>query len=91
VKSVYYRELIKQLPDSVDDSGTVEALVVIAKDGKVVSSRITRRSGVAAADRAVQNTLNNVRFAAPLPPTEKSGQREVTINFNISAIRQLLG
>ncbi len=91
VKSVYYRELIKHLPDSVDDSARVEVTVVIAKDGSVVSSRITRRSGIPAADRAVQNTLNSVRFAAPLPSSETLAQREVTITFNISAIRQLLG
>ena len=88
VKSVYARAWV--VPDGVtDDNATAVASVTIARDGTVVSSRITRASGSPAVDRSVQVTLDRVKYAAPLPDDAKENQRTVTINFNVKARRAL--
>jgi TonB family protein len=88
VKSVYQRAWI--VPDGItDENATVTASVTIARDGTVVSSRITRSSGSAAVDRSVQVTLDRVKWAAPLPEETKEDQRTVSINFNVAAKRGL--
>ena len=88
VKSVYQRAWI--VPDGItDDNATVTASVTIARDGTVVTSRITRSSGNAAVDRSVQVTLDRVKWAAPLPEETKENQRTVSINFNVAAKRGL--
>jgi TonB family protein len=88
VKTVYENAWI--VPDGVtDDSATTEASVTIARDGTVVSSKITRSSGNAEADRSVQRTLDRVRFAAPLPDDAKENQRPVDIKFSVRAKRGL--
>jgi len=88
VKSVYQRTWI--VPDGItDENATVAVSVTIARDGTVVSSRITRSSGNAAVDRSVQVTLDRVKVAAPLPDDAKENQRTVGINFNVAAKRAL--
>jgi protein TonB len=88
VKSIYERTWI--VPDGItDDNATTAVSVTIARDGRVVSSRITRSSGSAAVDRSVQVTLDRVKYAAPLPDDAKEDQRTVTINFNVKAKRAL--
>lgn len=89
VKSVYANAWT--VPDGVtDDSATVTASVTIARDGSVISARITRPSGNSLVDRSVRETLDRVKYAAPLPPGGSEDQRTVTINFNVKA-KQLLG
>jgi TonB family protein len=88
VKTVYQRAWV--VPDGItDDNATVTASVTIARDGTVVSSRITRSSGNAAVDRSVQVTLDRVKWAAPLPDAAPENQRTVSINFNVAAKRGL--
>jgi TonB family protein len=78
------------LPDSVtDEAATAEATVVIARDGTVISARISKPSGNSGLDRSVRSTLDRVKWAAPLPESEKENQRTVTINFNVGAKRGL--
>jgi TonB family protein len=86
VKSIYQRAWI--VPDGItDENATVATSVTIARDGTVVTSRITRSSGNAAVDRSVQVTLDRVKYAAPLPDDAKENQRTVGINFNVAAKR----
>ena len=86
VKSVYQRAWI--VPDGItDENATVAASVTIARDGTVVSSRITRSSGSAAVDQSVRVTLERVKWAAPLPDDAKENQRTVSINFNVATKR----
>jgi len=86
VKSRYQQAWI--VPDGItDENATVAASVTIARDGTVVSSRITRSSGSAAVDRSVQVTLDRVKWAAPLPDDAKENQRTVSINFNVATKR----
>jgi colicin import membrane protein len=88
VKSVYERAWL--LPDGVtDEDATVAVSVTIARDGTVVSARITRSSGNAAVDRSVQATLDRVKYAAPLPDDAKENERTVGISFNVKAKRAL--
>ncbi len=80
-----------ELPQGIaDDDATVAVTVTIARDGSVVSSRITRPSRNGAVDESVRATLARVRKTAPLPRTATEDQRTVTINFNVRA-KKLLG
>ena len=86
VKSIYERAWI--VPDGItDDNATVGTEITIARDGTVVSARITRSSRNAAVDRSVQVTLDRVKVAVPLPESEKANQRTVGINFSVAAKR----
>ena len=78
------------VPDGVtDDEATTVASVTIARDGKVVSHRIIRSSGSMAVDQSVQEVLERVKYAAPLPDDAKEDQRTVSINFNVKAKKAL--
>jgi colicin import membrane protein len=89
VKTVYTRAWV--LPDNIaDDDATVGTSVTIARDGSVISAKITRPSGNRAVDQSVRATLDAVRYAAPLPRDAKEDQRTVTIDFNVRA-KRLLG
>jgi len=86
VKSVYQSAWV--VPDGItDENATTAATVTIARDGTVVSARITRSSGNPGVDRSVQVTLDRVKWAAPLPDTATENQRTVNINFNVAAKR----
>jgi len=88
VKSRYEHAWV--VPDGItDDNATVATSITIARDGTVVSSRVTRASGNAAVDRSVRVTLERVKWAAPLPDDAKESQRTVEINFNVAARRAL--
>jgi TonB family protein len=88
VKSRYQNAWI--VPDGItDDNAMVATSVTIARDGTVVSARITRSSGNVAVDRSVQVTLDRVKWAAPLPQDAKENQRTVSINFSVAAKRGL--
>jgi len=78
-------------PDGVinDDAVTV-ASVTIARDGTVVSHRITHLSGDSVVDHSVQLTLERVTYAAPLPDTSREDTRTVSISFSVKA-KRLLG
>lgn len=78
------------VPDGVtDDEATATASVTIARDGTVLSSRLTKSSGNTLADQSVEMTLRRVRVAVPLPEGAKESQRTVTIKFNVKAKRGL--
>lgn len=79
VKKVYWDAW--SVPDGVPNV-TVKVTVTIARDGTVISSRIIDNSGNATVDRSVQDALDRVKFAAPLPEGAKEDERTVTINFN---------
>ncbi len=86
VKKIYSDAWL--VPDGVtDDEATTTVSVTIARDGTVVSSRITRASGNALADASVDAALRRVTHAVPLPDGTKEDQRTVTIKFNVKAKR----
>jgi len=89
VKTIYDRAWID--PEDVADSdSTVQVKVVIARDGRVISDSILKRSGIPALDKSVQNALDRVQQLTPFPEASKDAQRTFIINFNLKA-KRLLG
>jgi TonB family protein len=89
VKSRYANAWL--LPDGVvDEEATTEVSVTIARDGTVIDSHITSKSGDSVVDRSVQTTLDRVRYAAPLPENAKESQRTIRIFFSVKA-KRLIG
>jgi TonB family protein len=88
IKSLYANAWL--LPDGADDEAITAASVTIARDGTVLSARITQRSGDPVVDNSVQAALDRVRAAPPLPENAKEDQRTITINFSVKA-KRLLG
>jgi colicin import membrane protein len=88
VKSIYERTWV--VPDGVPDSSPAVATeITIARDGTVVSWRVTRSSGNAGVDRSVRVTLERVKHTVPLPDSETASQRTVSITFSVAAKRGL--
>lgn len=85
---IYLRDLYEKAwnPPSAarDNEPVVEVEVVIARDGRVVSAKITKKSGNVSLDNSVQTTLNRVRQARPLPEGTTDTQRTFKINFNLT-------
>jgi protein TonB len=61
---------------------TVKVSVTIARDGTVVSAHIVDPSGNSAVDNSVQETIDRVKFVAPLPENSNEDKREVPVNFS---------
>ena len=90
VISIYTEAWI--LPDTAaSDETNVKVSVTIARDGRVISAHIVDRSGDAAVNRSVQNTLDRVKEIAPFPDGSSDKERTYIINFNLKAKRQMLG
>lgn len=88
VYSIYLQAWLP--PDSVtDEAASAIATITIARDGSVISSRITRSSGNAAVDVSVQRTLDRVRFIAPFPEGAREERRTYFLEFNLKAKRSL--
>lgn len=87
VKSIYSRAWIVP-PEVTDENATAEAAVVIARDGTVLSFRITKSSRNAEVDRSV-DALDRISHAVPLPDNAREDERTVTIKFNVRARRSL--
>jgi TonB family protein len=69
------------VPDGAPDL-TVSVTVTVARDGTVVSARITDGSGNSALDNSVHKALDRVKSVPPLPESETSDTRTFTIGFN---------
>ena len=69
-----------------NDVATVEVTVVVRRDGKVESFKVTRRSGNTALDRSVEN-LRRVGSIAPFPDGASDERRTFIIEFNLRSKR----
>jgi TonB family protein len=76
--------------DIADKNASVDVSVTIARTGRVVSGRITRRSGNVALDKLVQRILDQVDFVAPFPDGTRDAQRSFNITFDLKT-RRLTG
>ena len=88
IKSLYDKAWVT--PDGVsDDSASVRVEVVIAREGRLVSDRISRGSGAPAMDRSVQMALDRVRAGSirRFPEGAKDRERTFLINFNLQTRR----
>lgn len=84
-----YDEAWKVQPDFADDDASVSVKVIIARDGRVVDSRIIRRSGISLMDRSVQRALDEVKRKGlpPFPEGTRDAERTFEIEFNLKAKR----
>lgn len=88
IKTLYERAWL--LPEGVvDDDATAYASVTVAKDGTVVRSYISTRSGDSTVDRSVQAALDRVRNTPPLPDTAKESERTIVIMFSVRSKRAI--
>lgn len=88
VFSAYYNAWTP--PAAIANENVVtKATVTIARDGTVISARITEPSGDSAMDASVQRALERVKYAAPLPEGTTETQRTLTIIFDLRAKRGL--
>ena len=89
VQAVYYDAWHVEA-DVADDDSVVRVKVTIARDGRVIDSRIVTRSGSSIVDRTVQRALDKVKregIGHPFPEGATESERAYTINFNLKAKR----
>ena len=81
----YEAEFKKRSIPTRGNEPAVEVEVTVRRDGTVIGDRITKRSGRAQFDRAVQDVLNTVKKnkVIPFPADFKSETRTIKINFNL--------
>ncbi len=89
VKTVYENAWVPPSDTASDDAITV-VTVTIARDGTVVSARISKGSGDALVDASVRSTLDRVKtIGRPFPEGVKDRERTYIIHFNLKAKRGL--
>lgn len=81
VISIYRQQWIK--PIGIEQTATVKATVVIARDGRVVSTRITRLSGNPTVDDSVERVLQRVKTVAPFPKESTDTTRTFELSFEL--------
>lgn len=88
VQAAYYDAWQVQ-SDVSDEDSVVRVKVTIARDGRIVDSRIVGRSSSSIVDRTVQRALDKVRRDGlrPFPEGATESERTYNINFNLKAKR----
>jgi TonB family protein len=72
-----------QMPAGItQDFPPVRTSITIARDGSVISKRMTGSSGIPEVDASIQETLERITQTVPLPEGAKESERTVIINFN---------
>jgi len=69
-------------PGAISGDPIVKVRLVIARNGRILSARVTGKSGVASWDRSVQKALDRVKFIKPFPESMKGSQQTFNLNFN---------
>ena len=69
-------------PGAISGDPVVRVHLVIARNGRILSARVTGKSGVASWDRSVQKALDRVKFIKPFPESMKGSQQTFNLNFN---------
>lgn len=90
--NIYQPRWDRGRPDAVvDDFAAVKAAVTIARDGRVIGTRIVQSSGIPAVDKAANTVLKSVTFIAPFPETAKPTEleRTFTISFTVKGRSEL--
>jgi len=89
VQSLYQRGWNPPV-EVTEDASVVQARVVIGRDGRIVSSEIVEKSGIATLDRSVRLLLDRITtIGKPFPDEAKETTRSYLINFNLKARRSL--
>ena len=82
VISIYQQQWIK--PIGIEQTATVKASVIIARDGRVVSARITKLSGNRTVDESVEQVLQRVKTVAPFPEGATDATRTFDLSFELT-------
>ena len=69
-------------PGAISGDPVVKVRLVIARNGRILSARVTSKSGVASWDRSVQKALDRVKLIKPFPESMKGSQQTFNLNFN---------
>jgi colicin import membrane protein len=77
-----------QTPDARDVRNPVKVEIVVARDGRVISTSIIRKSGDAQLDNSVRQALDRVSKLPAFPEGAKDLQRTFRINFELKSKRQ---
>ena len=77
-------------PPKGDSSKRVVITFTIGKDGRLLSSRITKSSGVPLADRAALSAIELTAPFAPLPPEFKGQSVPIEFTFDYNVINSVL-
>jgi TonB family protein len=75
--------------DLTDDEATVQVSVTIARNGRVVSSRILRSSGSRAVINAAQAVLDRVTIVKEFPAESQDTEKTFTFTFKLNAKKSL--
>ncbi len=76
-------------PEERGGASSVRVEIVVARDGRVISADIIKRSGDAALDKSVRDALDRVRTLPAFPEGARDLTRTFKINFTLKAKRQL--
>ena len=84
VEAIYRDAWDRTLPqDLLADDSTSLVSVTIARSGRVINSRVVRKSGDSSIDRLVQKTISRVTaIGHPFPRDAKDEERTFTIELN---------
>ena len=85
IKSIYERNWIK--PAQIEEIEIVKTTVVVARNGKVISAKIIRRSRNPPVDRSVQQVLEAVTALPPFPEGSTDQTRTFDIDFELKPNR----
>jgi len=80
--SIYQRAWLQ--PMGVEKTAAVKATVTIARDGRVLSARITKLSGNRAVDDSVEQVLQRVKEVRPFPEGAKDDTRTFDLSFELT-------
>lgn len=86
IKSIY-QQAWQEPAEAASDRDEVEVEVLIARDGAVLSARITKKSGNPALDKSVRQALDRVRQVPPFPEGATDDKRSFNILFRLKANR----
>jgi TonB family protein len=80
--SIYQQAWIK--PEGVENAAVVKATITIARNGRVLSARVTRLSGNRTVDDSVEQVLQRVKEVRPFPQGAKDETRSFDLSFELT-------
>ncbi len=85
----YYFRAWNAPEEVISSEATVEARVVVSRDGTIVSATVSKRSGNQALDRSVEKALRKVNHLPEFPKETSDSERTFRIIFDLESKRIL--
>ena len=82
-----YKQALALAGDIARGDASVDVEIDIDRSGRVLTKKITRRSGNAALDKLAQRVLDGVTEIAPFPPGASDEHRAFNLTFELKADR----